>query len=665
MNRLVYFKPDMPKIEDAFWDDLAKWIADELLDEWANARVGVEQKWEECDAAFLMERTLPEFEGFDYVNQSDKGDPDVRDGVDGLCLRLGLGMMDRRDEWLSLVGRAGEPAAVTKAVKAEQAWMHRASKSRKHFVNGWRQEVVRGINHWFAEWVVEEDLVPLGTEEGRKRLAAIFAAEGADPALVRQIKTIREPKITFNGPRARVVDCFDIYLDPETHIFYDPKPAFIMRRYMRPFELEEAMDSDGEPIYKNLEQLVAQRSGDVYFQSKDHHRRDRSRRIMGMSSTTNSSVYTDVVPVYIYYNRRVDYKGYSLKDCYFYVARSGDGKVKLIRIEENPSINGQHLLITDCFADWFTHQSYGIGMVETVLPAYVRKNFFDAVMDNAMAAQAFPALLIASGALKYNELRMGPGQINEISAHMMGTPFLQTVPTPTQGIQMNMQHSNYLKSSIQGSFEVSGTYGGQSDPQGDRKTATEVNYKASSQGLAIDEYHERLSPSLQRYCQWAYDTKQAVTQPEIKENGDKVIPYNEVNAKGVIIPREMLFEDWKQPRTIEILGSKGVLTSEKNKMDLIESMKAFGQMAAFVPNAPTLGQALIQHFYKELEIETPPEAWQSALEIAASNPQVIMMAAQEILNNPDMAAQLLEQMGGQNEQAGQPNQPPNPQNPGA
>ena len=63
-------------------------------------------------------------------------------------------------------GRKGEDPAVTNAVKAEQAWMHRYAETRKAFTRGLRQMVVRGINHWFMRWDTDIVYQPIGTKQG-------------------------------------------------------------------------------------------------------------------------------------------------------------------------------------------------------------------------------------------------------------------------------------------------------------------------------------------------------------------------------------------------------------------------------------------------------------------------------------------------------------------
>ncbi len=653
--RYIYMPPDMPVITDTqFWGPLAKTILEEIFPAWQAARTGIEKKWAECDNGYLCKRILPQLEGFDYIDKSPFGTPTIHNGVNNYCIRLGIGIMDEKEQWLSMLGRKGEDPAVTNAVKQEQAWMHRCAETRRHFTRGLKQMVVRGINHWKLGWETEIVYETVGTKQGRKALTKILTAQGQDPELVKYIKKVRQPRVKFNGPVFSVVDAFNVFFDPEADIVQDRKKSYIIRSYMRPHLLKQAEDEDGEKVYQNLDLLEPTKAHEATHKETDNARRLRSAYVMGLNADSAASVSAKVIPVYTYYAPYLEYDGYEFYDTYFYVAKGADNSAILIRIEENPSINGHDMLVSDTFIDWFNDVAYGIGAVQTVLPQWHRQNFFDAVMTNAVAAAQFPAMLYASGSIKDDEIRLGPAQIMELTQSMAGMDVLKPAYDTTKGVQIGFQEYEHLKQDINGVFEVSGAYG--APEKGNRETATSVNFRASNQSLGINESREKFGSALQKMCQWAYDTRQAVAVPIKNDAGEEVIPFNKVeNNKPV--PDEILFDDWKRPRTVEITGYHGAFNQQQKIDNKSNFLKALGQMGQYLPNIPTASQDLVRSLSEDLEIEMTPESWMTPEQIAANNPAVMKMALQSLMQNPQMAQEILMQMG-----AGEdPNGPPGPQ----
>lgn len=644
--RYIYIKPDIPELEDMeFWTPLAERIVDDILPAWMNAREGVEQKWMECDRGYLCERVLPPLEGFDYINTSPFGTASIHNGVNSYCIRLALGIMDEKDQWLSILGRKGEDPAVTNAVKAEQSWMHRYGDTRKYYTRGLKQMVVRGITHWWMQWDTEVVYVPIGTKKGRNRLARILRADGYDPSVAKQVKMVRKPVMKFNGPVFSVVDAYDVILDPEADIVQDRRKSYIIRKYMRPHRLK-ATDAYEEPIYSNIDKLEATTAHQQYNEEKDTNRRIRSAYVMGVDSHSADNVSAKVIPTYTLFAPYLEYEGYEFYDTFFTVAKSANNKPVLIRIEENPSVNGQDLLVTDTFLDWFTEAAYGIGAVQTVLPTWHRQNFFDAVQDNAVAAAQFPSLLYAAGVFKDDEIRLGPAQLNEITMSAAGMEVLRPAVNTASGAQIGFQELAFLKQEIGDVFEVNGGYAqGRGLTAGSRETATSVNYRASNQSNSVSEQREKFGTSLQKMCQWAYDTKQEVAEPEQNENGEEVITFNKIGRSGQLIPDEIIYDQWKRPRTVEILGYHGALNQQQKIDNKVNFIGTLGQMAQFLPNAPTVAQDLVKSLSEDLEIEIVPEGWMPPEQIAANNPEVMKMSLQALMQNPGMAAQILTEMG--------------------
>lgn len=641
-TRYIYLQPDLPELTDTeFWGDLASWILDNLYPAWMDARSGVEKKWMECDRGYLCERMLPPLEGFTYINKSAFGTPDIHNGVNNFCTRLTIGLMDDKDQWLTAVGPKGEDPAVSNAVKAEQAWMHRRSETRRYVNRGFRQVSVRGITHWMCRWDTEVVYRPVGTRKARRNVAKILKADGQDPAMIKKIHKIREPHVKFNGPIFEVVDAYDVFFDPEADILKDRKKSYIMRNYIRPHALKGAKDDNDQDIYSNLEKLDGTDASEAYMGEKDSGRRLRSVHVLGMNPSSVKSVSSKVVPVYTYFAPYLEYEGYEFFDTYFYVARADDNTPVLIRIEENPSVNGSDLLISETFIDWFTHAAYGISPTQTVLPIWNKKQLYDAIMDNAMASAAFPAMLLAAGALKGDEVRLGPGQIMELTQSIQGMDVLRPAINTAPAVQLGMTEQNFLKQEIIGVFETSGAYGQDGK---DRETATAARIKDGQSNLTIAEHKEKFGSPLQKMAQWAYDTRQVVAEPEKNSAGEKVIPFNRMEDNK-LIPDEILYDDWKRPRTMEITGSHGAFNKQQDIQNIMDGMKAIGQMGQYLPNVPTVAQDLVKGLFKEMELEVSPESWMTPEQIAANNPAVLQMALQSLINNPQMAAQVISQMG--------------------
>lgn len=635
--RYVYLAPTLPKLSDPMWDGLAQVIKD-TVGYWDEARRPLTQQWIECDRAYLCERDLPYLSTMDYIDSSDFGQADVHNAVNNFIIKLTLGLMDRKEKWLTVVGRADEPVSLIKQVKGEQAWMHRQAGSRAIYAKGLKQATVRGTTHWLLKWLTRYDYVPISDMRGMRAFARHLRARGEDPAIIRQIKKIREPKIGFNGPQPRVMDCFDVFLNPEQDIVNDFRPSYIYRDYVRPHILEGAEDEYGDDLYSNLDGLQASKAGDIYYSSDDATRRNRSLKIMGLNPSAKP-VSAEVVPVYVYYAPHLEYEGYEFIDTYFHMALDANNTPRIIRIEENPSATGHDVLLTESFIEFFTNIAYGMGMVKTVLSALDQKNFLAALLLNAMAAGQAPPMLYASGALKYDFMDLTPSALNEVLMGMVDA--VKPVPTNPAAVPMGIQDQEYLGGQINKTFEVAGGGSPAFEPS-DRETATATNYKASTQGLAVEEQVEKFGNSLQKYCQWSYDERQARAIPDYERNGVEYIQYNDLDANGKPVPGEIVFEDYKRPRTIEIQGDHGSINKEQSAARMIDGMKAFGQFGQLMPNAPALGMEMMKQFFRDQEIETDEAVWMTPQELAAQDPMVQQMAFEQGMNNPEMWAQYLE-----------------------
>lgn len=639
----VFLPPDLPELKDMFWEELSQDIKD-TIGYWKDSRQELERRWVECDQAYMCFRKLPRMENFEYITAGDFGSAEVHNAVNNFCIRLGIATMDKNDDWLTLVGRAGEPPEVTLAVRQEQLWMHRQSETRKLYTRGLKQMVVRGATDWWLEWKKKTHLRPVGTVKGRQAVVKFYKqTNGLDAAearaMAKEVKMVREKVMSFNGPAPKVLDCFDVFRDPECSILQDEIPSSIIRRYIRPHELEKAQDPvTKEYLFDNLEGLRATTAGDVYYENKDNTRRMRTQRMMGMNSTQTgfSNISAEVVPVYVFYTPYKYYKGVEFFDTYFYVAMSDNNDPRIIRIEENPDPSGHHCLISENFIEHYTTQAYGIGAVQTVLPQLARQNFMEELLTCAVVANGFPSYLAQANVFKDDIVDLTPSSINEIMSGAGLDDVIKVMPTNPNGVMITFQDLDYNKSKIQGTFETSGAYGQQDNK--DRETATSVNARTASQGLAIDEQSEKFGPALLKWCQWSYDYSQATKKPEQNAQGDPVVEYGARQSDGNYQGAEIFFGEWKQPRKVEIVGSHGITNRAQRITNLQSGMTGFGQMGQFLPNPGVVGMSLIKEYYKEMEIQMPPEAWLTPQELAAQDPEVQMMALQAGMENPQMIA---------------------------
>lgn len=664
--KLIFDPAELPKLSNnEFWKGVAKhWL--HVFDYWETARTPLEEQWMENDRAYFCLRRLPETDGMQFIDTSDFGEPDIFDGVNNLSIRLALAQMPKDESWLTVLGRSGEPPQITKAVQAQQIWMHRRAKTRKIWHRHLKQLIVRGTSYLSLRWDQETYLKRLGRSATRRKMKTFLKMTGQPAEAGAHVDRARMEDVRFNGPNIRILDTFDYYADPEQDIIADRRPANIVLQYWRPSDMKGAKNELGEDMFTLPKELVPSKAADLFQKTSGGRRKLRSLEIRGMKVSDSMKAATDLIEVFTCYARFFEHEGFEFHDTYFHIARGGDGEVFVIGVEENPSDQGHNLIVSDHFIEFWTNTGYGIGGVEKLLSAWHQKNFLSAVWLNAAAAATFPAYLLASGVLKDDlGINLTPGAINEVAMAALASEVIKPVPAPISGVQIGMQEMELYHKKINAGFEVSGAYdSGSQGGQSNRETATSVNYRATNQGVAIDEISERFGDSLQDVCQWAYDMNQQTADPE---NG--TVNFGQVQGNR-LVPGEIKFELWKQPRSIEVLGLHGVINKQQSLAEKREGLQVLSQAGQFLPNASSVINDLTKAYLSELNIETQPESWMSPQEIAAQDPQVQMMALQNALQNPQIM-QMLQQGGGapNGQQAGGPPNgpppgPPGPQGPG-
>jgi hypothetical protein len=668
MANLIWEMPDMPPLDSEYMDSLARFLMNDMLPYWKNSRRSLERQWLENDRGYLCVRRLPMMEGMDYVDASPYGEDDIFNGVNNLSLRLSLASMPKDESWLTVVGRSGEPPQLVNAVQAQQLWMHRKAGTRKVFSKHYKQLIVRGTSYLYMRWHKEMKYRRLGTLQGRKRLRKHFKALGQDQSVIKQINSVRVPTVEFEGPVVRVLDSYDVWMDPEADLLCDRRPGMIIVTAYQPSDLEAATDDFGEKMFENYKDISPMKASDFYWGTAEGTRRLQSLNNMGVRPQQHTTASADIVPVYTFYKHYFKWNDMEFHDTYFHVAQSTDGKHRVIRVEENPSDEGHRLILQDTFIKFFTNVAYGLSGVEKLLSAWHQKNFLAAIMLNAAAATAFPAQLIASGVFKDDQPFMTPGALNEVAmSALQAGDVVKPMPVPERGLQLSFENMEYYKRKIGGGFEVTGAYGNGSQ-QGNRETATSVNFRATNQGLAVDELTEEFGDTLQSMCQWSYDMNQQTAVPEEAGRGrDGVVRFGRIVGNSVQ-PGELKFDEWLQPRSIEVLGLHGVANKQQAIMNKNEALKAIGQTSQYLPNAPALTAKVVRSLFTDLNIETDDQDWLSPAEIAMQDPAAQALALESGLHNQELVNMVLSKVNGvsngpQNNPGGPAaGQPPKPSN---
>lgn len=672
MSNLIYEMPDFPAYDSELMLDLARHLMNEMLPYWKDARRPLERQWLENDRSFLCVRRLPEMEGMQYIDASPYGEDDMFNGVNNLSLRLSLASMPKDESWLTVVGRSAESPALINAVQAQQIWMHRKAGTRRVFSRHYKQLIVRGTSYLYMRWHREMKYRRLGTLKGRKQLRQYIRKTGGDESIVKQINSVRVPTVEFEGPVVRVLDSHDVWMDPEADLLCDRRPGMIVVTAYQPSDIEAATDDMGEKMFENYKDVAPMKAAEFYWGSMEGNRRLQSLNNMGIRPQQYANASTDIVPVYTFYKHyfQFDYNGTKMEffDTYIHVAQSKDGTHRIIRIEENPSDEGHRLILQDTFIEFFTNVAYGISGVEKLLSAWHQKNFLSAIMLNAAAATAFPAMLIGSGIFKDDQPFMTPGALNEVAlSALQGGNVVMPMPVPERGMQLGFENMNYYKQKIGGGFETVGAYG-QTSGNGNRETATSVNFRATSQGIAVDELSEKFGDTLQAVCQWSYDMNQQTAQPEDAGKGKPgVVRFGQV-VGNTVQPGELKFDDWKQPRSIEVLGLHGVMNKQQSIQNKNEALKVVTQGMQMLPNGPALTMKIARSLFTDLNIETEEQDWLSASQLAMTDPATQLLALESGLQNPQLLQMVMDKVNGVhpdgnaqgNPQAGTGQQPPSP-----
>jgi hypothetical protein len=625
------------------------------------ARRPLMEYWRQSDDAYLCYRQLPQNAGMQWTDKSDFGSTDIFDGVNMLATKLSLALMPKDGSWLTVVSRENDDAKVVQAIQAQQLWMHDRAKTRQMVARHLKQLMVRGTSALHITWEHRTRRKQISSPLGRKRLKALMKAGKAEQANIDLIDQYYEEVPAYIGPKIRVVDALDLFLDPAHDLTVDRNSSYIVSTYRRLAELLKETNADDELLYSNLKDINGWTPSDIYMKDVEGSNRVRNLNTMGVfpqNQTNDTEVY---IPVYVCYFPYYSHQGEDFYDTYFHLAEDKQGMKRLIRIEQNPSIDGHQFVIKDTMVDWFGNTAYGISLVEKLISKYNQKQVLEAVTLEAAITSVFPAYNVLSGVLRDDTgVSFSPGNINEVAQNPAGLNVMAPVPAPLQGVGIGMQEIRFWGEDIKSGF---GEWGAaQNNPTRSvqtRETATAANINASSGSLATDELVEKYSVSIQEMAQLCFNLSQQELKPDPKT---KKLSYPQYAGPGAAKQAEIDWDDFVVPRDIMVSGRNGAFDKAAAVNNRIEFLKAIAQAAPMMPSAAQVVQPIIFEIAEKLDISIPDDAKTPPDQLAASNPEVVQAVMHKLAQeHPQIAAVVQQMMQAEQAQGGKkPAQQGNP-----
>lgn len=640
MPKIQYRIKDLPDFNSNTMLSLARRLWEtKMYYEWA--RRPLLEIWRQCDDAYLCYRQLPHNEGMQWTDKSDFGETDIFDGVNMLATRLSLAMMPKDASWLTVVSRQGDDAKVVEAIQAQQLWMHDRAHTRRMVARHLKQLMVRGTSGLYVTWEHRERQRKLSTAEGRRRLKRLLKTGQIDTATANKIDDIYIPVTDYVGPKIRVIDSLDLYMDPAHDLSVDRRTSTIVATYRRLEELKLETDRAGNPLYENLEGLEPYTPTEIYMEDIEGSNRIRDLNTMGVFPQNQPYRNEGFVPVYVCYFPYYEHEGEKFFDTYFHLARSRQGKIaRLIRIEQNPSEEGHQFLIKDTMVDWFGNTAYGISLVEKLLAKYNQKNVLAAITLEAALTSVFPAYLVMAGMLRDDTgISFSPGALTEVEQNQNGLKIIEPVPINPQGVQIGLAELRWWAENIATGFGEWGAISqGDQKSASNRETATSVNVKATSGSAALDELVEKFSVSMQELGQLCFD----LSRQEMEPDKDGKIKFTKMNGVGSASEEGIDWDQFQAPRDIVVSGENGHYNRAQEIMNLNEAIKGIAQLAGVpgaLPNAAQLIEPLMERLLNKMNVEIPPGAKMSDVALAVHNPEIQKAVIQDFLKkNPQIGS---------------------------
>ncbi|MBY0545814.1 MAG: hypothetical protein K2W95_00845 [Candidatus Obscuribacterales bacterium] len=607
---------------------------------------------QECDQGYLCQRFVPDDLAIQLIEDGEFGESDIFDNMNLLSIRQALAVMPRNEPWLTVSSREGEADKLIQAIQDHQIFLHKRARTRRNMQRHIKQKLVRGRSAIYWEWY--EDIVwrRATKREHRGAVKKFLERSGLPKEEAAQFTRGRYPHVSFAGPIVRPIDFYDIWMAPEEDLINNRRPAKIIRRFRTLASLGAERDDNDQQKYKpELLKKLQEMNLEEINGSQDHAGgREGSQRLFG-NETVASQSGIKLVPIYLIYLPyfEFDHEGTKVQfwDTYFHLAinRKGDNPM-LIFAEENPSDLGHNRILIDDCIDWYTPTaSGGIGMVEKQLSRYHQKNFLQLLTVTQAAHSLFPAKFLLEGAFSDDEeIDFSAGALNKVQDNPYGLDVIKDAPVSESRVILGENLLRFYADDMKAS---SGTDGMSTDNAartsgGGRKTATEINRDASTGSIILDNQAENDSELLTDLCQGTFEESQRMLLPD----REGMLDYERYLA-GKVQQGRLEWKDFQVPRSIQVQGVSGAINRQQETDNLLQGLDVATRVAPLDPTAVPLMHIALVSLWRRLNIPFPDELEKSPEELLATNPQIQQMALQAAMQNPELMAQLEQQMMGQ------------------
>lgn len=597
---IKYEQSELPKTDSEIGRKIAQYVY-----EWYryayNSRLNLTQDiWPKCDDAYHCFRTLPENTAMKWADTGDLGETDLKDAVDFLSDAIMLSLMGRDDSWFQPVSYKTEEQGIQNIIRDYLAYKHREASSREMYGVHLNQVMRRGTGAISLEWGQITKMVRLGPMESLAIAPQIsqMAQEqhGIDipqSDIVKVLKRERKEVISFNAPIVRPLDMYDVFLDPVADIRRVQEAPMATLTWKTPEELKNTYKEDGKTkFYSNLDGLKEWSPSEVYMNDPMRY---RSTQTMGLNPFMTGDDRSKFIPVLVFHKQVLKIDDNVWVDCYFHVALTGSKTGgQLIACHENPSDQGDPDIFIDTYRDWL-NCSYGISAIEKSLPDWNKKNVASALGLNAALIEIFPPFAVISNMLADDRrIDVKPGGYNVISFKpSVGTNFAAPLPIAKGGAGNAMEYSRFLGQKILGQM---GAYGSiMQDPTKSittAKTATQINTETTSGTVGRDNFLEKLTKNLERFCQAFYNLCRQNDQGG--DNG--IIKFiQNVDGSGDVSVLELSRDILDQDRRIVVTGWHG-MQNKQQELDMTKQILEVltqGNGIQFLPTGSLIAQDVL------------------------------------------------------------------------
>lgn len=608
-------------------------MAEDLKEEfeyWKEARSTLEEEiWPACDDAYHCLRELPEAEGMDWADTSDRGETDIRDGVNSLAESITLSLLPRDETAFQVVSTEALDQGRMNDNRDLLADTARRIDLRGEYEKHVQQVLIRGTSALELSWHKE---TAIRSYSEAKTIAKLLELDPEMPIPdSKTLRGIRFKELVSNRPIVKLIDMTNLVLDPNADLYDSKDLATAVVTFKTVEELKNSKDEYGEYLYdqsalKNIEPMnlsEIREMSSLRFSSID---------VIGMDpegSIGNKRI--KLVPVIVFHKKIRTFEDMTWMDCYFYLALSkSDVKSRIIRVQQNPNPDGGRCIYIDTYKDWIAGTPYGTGIVEHSLQAYTQKNVLAALTLNAQLATVFPAMNVIGGLLQEDrKVKLGPGAVNIVARSQFGTSVIAPIPGPQGGVQLGMQDQQWLGQKILGQMGAFGSI--LQDPTKSvtqAKTATQINTETTSGSVTRDNLLERMTiRTLEPLMNTLFRAMQQNYRPE-----DLVFQKNESGAPALAKANEETFRDESQ--RIIVTGFHGMMNKQNEISELREALATMtqGNLLEMMPQLKPVVQDTVLKLLGRLGIKNLEKYKQDPAEILLGTPvgqQALQQAFQQ------------------------------------